>query len=62
MMSQPGQTITINILPNILRSKGNRARKFNQLIRYNNRNIFQKKIMQKNRQEDQFQFFGKCFI
>ena len=35
-MSKPGkQAITIHILPNILRSKSNRAMKFGQLIGYN---------------------------
>ena len=39
--SQPGkQTIAIHILPNISRSKGNQARKFDQLIKYNMRNVF----------------------
>ena len=39
--SQPGkQTIAIQILPNISRSKGNQARKFDQLIKYNMRNVF----------------------
>ena len=43
MMSQPGsQTITIHILINISRSKGNQTVKFDQLIEYN-RNIFLKK-------------------
>ena len=40
MTSQPGQQIiAIHILPNILRSKGNQAMKFGQLIEYN-MNIF----------------------
>ena len=44
MTSQPGkQTITIHILPNISRSKGNQTIKFGQLIEYNMRNIFLKK-------------------
>ena len=34
------QTITIYILPNISRSKGNQTMKFCQLIEYNMRNIF----------------------
>ena len=43
-MSQPGQqTIAIHILPNILRSKGNQAIKFGQLIDYDMRNIFPEK-------------------
>ena len=41
MTSQPGkQAIAIHILPNILRSKGNQAMKFGQLIEHNIRNIF----------------------
>ena len=43
MTSQPGKlTITIHILPNISRSKGNQAMKFSHLIEYNMRNIFLK--------------------
>ena len=34
------QIITIYILPNISRSKGNQTLKFSQIIKYNNRNIF----------------------
>ena len=34
------QTITIYILPNIWRSKGNQIMEFGQLIEYNNINIF----------------------
>ena len=41
MTSQPGQeTLTIQILPNISRSKGNQGMKFGQVIEYNKRNIF----------------------
>ena len=41
MTSQPDlQTVTIHILPNIIRSKDNETMKFVQLIEYNNRNIF----------------------
>ena len=40
MTSQPGQTITINILPNTSQSKGNQAMKFGQVIQYNQINIF----------------------
>ena len=41
MKSQPGkQTITIHILPNISRNKGNQAVKFSQKIVYNMENIF----------------------
>ena len=44
MTSQHGkQTLVIHILPNILRSKGNQAIKFGQLIEYNMRNIFLEK-------------------
>ena len=44
MTSQPGwQTIAIHILPNISRSKGNQAMKFDQLIEYNMRNNFVEK-------------------
>ena len=44
MTSQPGQqTIVINILPNISRSKGNQKMKFAQLIEYNMRNILLEK-------------------
>ena len=41
IMSQPGQqAITIHIMPNISRGKGNQALTFGQLIEYNKRNIF----------------------
>ena len=42
MTSKTGkqQTITIQILRNISRSKGNQAIKFDQLMEYNMRNIF----------------------
>ena len=41
MTSQPGkQTIAIHTVPNISRSKGNQAMKFDQLIEYNLKNIF----------------------
>ena len=44
MTSQPGQqTIAINILPNISRSKGNQAMKWGQLIEYNMNSIFVEK-------------------
>ena len=44
MTTQSGkQAITIHILPNILRSKGNQTIKFGQLIGYNMRNIFLEK-------------------
>ena len=42
--SQPGkQTITIHILPNISRSKGNHVMKFGQAIEYYKRNTFLQK-------------------
>ena len=34
------QTTAINLLPNILRSKGNQTMKFGELIKYNMRNFF----------------------
>ena len=41
MTSQYGiQTITLNILPDNSKSKGNQAMKFDQLIEYYVRNIF----------------------
>ena len=44
MTSQLGkQAITIQILPNIPRSKSNQTMKFGQLIEYNKRNIFLQK-------------------
>ena len=51
MMSQTmKQTITVHILTNISRNKGNQIMKFGQLIEYNVRNIIFLKIMQKIRQ------------
>ena len=48
MTSQPGeQTIAIHILPNISRRKGNQTNKFGQLIEYNMRYIFFKKLYTK---------------
>ena len=44
MTSQPRkQTIAIQILPNILRSKGNKTKKFYQSVEQNMRNIFLEK-------------------
>ena len=44
-MLQPGlQTIAINTLPNISKSKGNQTMKFGQLIEYSKRNIFLQKL------------------
>ena len=48
MASQPGlQTIAIHILPNISQSKGNQTMKFDQLIEYNERNIFPQNLCRK---------------
>ena len=48
MTSQAGsQTIAIDILPKILRSKDNQAMKFGQLIECNGRNIFVQKLYRK---------------
>ena len=48
MMSQTGQQIfMIHTLLNILRSKGNQAMKFRQLIKYRVRNIFLQKSFKK---------------
>ena len=41
------QAITIHILPNILRSKGNYTMKLGQLIECNKRNIFLQKLCRK---------------
>ena len=44
MTSSTGKLIiTIHILPNFSRSKGNQTMKFDQLIQYNMRNIFLEK-------------------
>ena len=48
MTSQPGQqTIAIQILTNILRTKGNRAMKLGQVIEYSMKNIFFEKLYAK---------------
>ena len=45
MISQPGlHTIELHILPSISQSKGNQWMKFDQLIKYNKRNIQVKHI------------------
>ena len=45
MTSQPGlQTVAIHILPNISQSKDNQTMKFGQLIEYNKRDVFVKKL------------------
>ena len=41
------KVMTINILPNISRRKGNQSMKFGQIIECNMRNIFPKKIKHK---------------
>ena len=42
--SQPGyETITMHILPNVSRNKGNQAIEFGELIEYDMRNIFVEK-------------------
>ena len=44
MTSQPGkQTIAVNILPNIWRSKEDQTMEFGQLIEYKMKNIFLEK-------------------
>ena len=48
MTSQSGlQTIAINMLSNILQSKGNQRMKFDQLIEYKKRNISLQKLCKK---------------
>ena len=48
MTSQPGQrTIAIEILPNLLWSKGNQAMKLGKSIEYSKRNIILQKISRK---------------
>ena len=48
MASQTGtQTITMNILPDISKRKGNQTMKFGQSIEYNVRNIFLRKSYRK---------------
>ena len=48
MTSQSGlQAITIHILPNISRSRGNQIMKFGQLIEYNKRDTFLQKLCRK---------------
>ena len=60
MTSQTGEeTIAIHILLNILRSKGNQAMKFGQLISYNMRNIFFEKSYTKCGRETIPRFFSK---
>ena len=60
MMSQTGQQIiTMHILPNISRSKGNQSIKFGQLTEYNMRKIFLEKSYTKYSREAGFRNFYK---
>ena len=60
MTSQPGkQTIAIQILPNIARSKGSQATKFGQLVECNMRNIFLERSYTKCDGETIPRFFSK---
>ena len=60
MTSQLGwKTITIYILHNISRRKGNQAMKFGQLIDYNMRNIFPEKSYTKCGGETSLRLFSK---
>ena len=53
MISETGkQIITIHLLPNISRSKGNQAMKFGQLKEYKSEKYFSSKVMQRMRQGD----------
>ena len=60
MTSQSGkQIITIHILPNISRNKGNQTTKFGQLIEHNLRNIFLRKLCRKcGRKTNSRRLFG----
>ena len=64
MTSQPGQqTFTIHILPNISQSKVHQTMKISQLIEYNKRNIFLRKLCRKKARRqvpDLFLFFKKA--
>ena len=51
--------ITINLLPNISRSKSNQTMKFGQLIEYNTRNIFLEKSYMKCDKESISRPFSK---
>ena len=60
MTSQHGyQTITIQILPNISKTKDSQAMKFGQLLEHNKRNIFLQKSCRKLDREASF---GPLFI
>ena len=59
------QIISIHILPKVSINKENETMKFGQLPKYYLRNIFFSNIIQKMRQEDNFDTsfsFLKCFI
>ena len=66
MTSQPGQqTITIHILPNTSRSKGNQTMKFGQVIEYKKENISFKYHAENDTGRlvsDIFLYFKKSFI
>ena len=48
MTSQPGyQTVAINMLPNVPRSKANQTMKLGEPIEYNMRNVFLQKLCRK---------------
>ena len=52
MTSSTGkQTITMHILPNISRSKGNRAMKFDKLVKYDMKDIFLEKPYKRESRE-----------
>ena len=52
MTAQPGlPTIAIHILPNTSQSKGNKTMKFGQLLEYNKRNIYLRKLRRKRGKE-----------
>ena len=58
-MSQPDkEIITMHILPNTSRSKGNERMKFGQLIGYNKRNIF----LQKSCKNEAGRLFPDLFL
>ena len=60
MTSQSGeQKIAITMLPNISRSKANQTFKLRQLIEYNKRNIFLKKLCGKWGRETSIFIFKK---
>ena len=60
MLSQPGkQTIALHTLPNISRIKGNQRMKFGQLIEYDMRKTFLKKLYAKCGRETISRLFSK---